>query len=212
MTSPELGWSPTSPLYCVFKNATFYVYGEKWGRLKSTPVFLPNETFKNSNSVYTVQYRVKWFLREKNLPLSKLCQIVSWPQIQTRPQTVPLKWATTKHLLYNLKGCAWNKMFSLLCLKAKLEEKLPKIGLIGQKQICPFWGQTTFEFYFWWLVFGLKEGIWKLKKIYMFKVPVIFWKWKICCACAVQCALCMRCLLVAKFVPFLELDSNKYTW
>ena len=127
-------------------------------------------------------------MREKNLPLSKLCQIVSGPQIQTRPQTVPLKWATTKHLLYNLKGCAWNKMFSLLCLKAKIEENLTKIGQIGQKQICPFWGQTNFEFYFWWLVFGLKEGIWKFKKIYMFKVPVIFLKWKICCACAVQCA------------------------
>ena len=44
-------------LFSVFKNATFHVHRESQGKLKSTPVVLPLEMFKNPNSEFT---RVKY--------------------------------------------------------------------------------------------------------------------------------------------------------
>ena len=63
-----------------------------------------------------------------------------------------------KFLFYIFKGCAWNKICFLLCLKAKHGQKLKKFvyPLTRSNKICPFWGIIFFEFSIWQLFFEVK--------------------------------------------------------
>ena len=78
-----------------------------------------------------------------------------------------------KILFKILKGCPWNKVFSLVCLKAEKEETICFSFWPGQKQICSFWGlkkirrKIYFKCYFWRLFFGVKGNCSICKKILM---------------------------------------------
>ena len=83
----------------------------------------------------------------------------------------------------------------LACLKAKIEEKLPNTFVkyfLDQKPFWPFLENKKninktliFNFIFCNCSLMHKEGLCKFqKKILIFKVPVIFQKGKLCCACA----------------------------
>ena len=102
------------------------------------------------------------FERKKNWALVKLCHIVVGPQFLkyylsklpnyggTRPQKmlhVTLK-SPQNFFAFNIfKGCTWGKMCSLVCIKAKSEEKVKQIVFaftmckVNVAQ-CPFWGPT----------------------------------------------------------------------
>ena len=85
-------------------------------------------------------------------------------------------------------------MCSLVCFEAKNEEKLNKILLfpLTRSKNCPFWGITKIQKIIKFRIFFMAIVLWSKKKkfanfqtkIFIFKVPVIFWKWKLWRACA----------------------------
>ena len=86
-------------------------------------------------------------------------------------------------------------MYSLTFSKSKRRRETKKLFLycLDQKLFYPFWEnykkyfkKSNFEFSFWYLFFDTyrrKVSANFLIKILIFKVPVIFWKWKLCHAC-----------------------------
>ena len=101
-----------------------------------------------------------------------------------------------KNALFNIfKGFTWNKICSLFYSKAKNEEKLPKFFLYffrSKTGFAIFEKKITKNFKFWILFFFncslmLKKVSPNFQKIVLiFKVPVIFWKWKLCHVCAAR--------------------------
>ena len=75
--------------------------------------------------------------------------------------TVTLKWATKKFLLPKILGFIWNKICSLACFKAKTK-------VILQNRFGD--GDCS-------LINCIRKDSAHLKKIFIFKVPAIFWNW-----------------------------------
>ena len=77
---------------------------------------------------------------------------------------VTLNWEKNMYFLYIFKGCTWNQICSLTCLKAKTEEKLICFPLVQIKnRFCHFLKKANFKFKlnFLWLLFDVrtyKEG------------------------------------------------------
>ena len=97
-----------------------------------------------------------------------------------------------KKILFNkFKGCTSNKMCSLACLKAKTGEK-PTTFCVSpctdQKPFWPFLGIKKNIKQLWISNFLLGDYSLMYKKgfgnfFFIFKVPAIFWKWKLCRVC-----------------------------
>ena len=82
-------------------------------------------------------YRVEWFLRGENGHLPSCGKLLLDPIYKLLPFKVAYFWgarphkilpvtlkSATQNIIFNIiKGCTWSKMCSLVCLKAKTEEK-----------------------------------------------------------------------------------------
>ena len=75
-------------------------------------------------NVYT---RVEWFFWEKSWALARLCQILKYHllELPTYVAQDSENFVCKPKIFKNIfKGCIWNKICSLVCLKEKTEEKL----------------------------------------------------------------------------------------
>ena len=119
-----------------------------------------------------------------------------------------------KHFFYwkFFKVSPVTKMFFFSLFKSENWRDRSKYYLLDQKPFCQileykkYFTLFNFKFYCCRLFFDIlyEEGFCKFKKRRInFKVPGIFWKWKLCRACYV---------LVAKFADFFKLTYYKYPW
>ena len=93
-----------------------------------------------------------------------------------------------KSIINIFKGLTWHKKVSLFYLKTKNEEKIETkycFLFFRSNTVFAIFEKNTKQIKILNSIFDncsfmWKESFWKVKKILIFKISVIFWKWKFC--------------------------------